>query len=422
MTSLTASGLDTVSKEEKSAAVPARKLRLAGIGLACMLGNIFGKSTLINQTFSLFLVPVTTSLGWTRAEFSFTLSIIAIIVTFAYPVGGLLMDRFGARPVILIGNVLLGLSIMALATMGRSHWYDYAIFALVGITAALPSTVLLARVVSTWFRERRGLALALTSGLAFGLGGIVNPFLAQGLIAHFGWRVAYVALGALPICVVMPVMALFLRESPAGVEGKPALPGADDDPDFRAATRTSVFALLLASAAIASGAITAISTHLAVLLDGPAFHGHVATVISAYAMTGALWQLVLGRILDRVSSPKVAGLFVLVAAAGMLLLVTADTLSQAVVGGMMMGIGSGTEFGLLPYSVSRYFGLRHYGTIYGTMFGVVSLLIGFGAFTMDVAYQFTGNYALPVHGCIGLLCLCAVCLFALPRFARQVRV
>ncbi|MEH3159332.1 MAG: MFS transporter [Sphingomonas taxi] len=399
-----------------------------GVASACALGNVFGMSTLIFSTFPMFFVPVTTSLGWSPAQFSFTLTIIAVVDFFAYPVGGLLMDRFGARPIILTGNVLLGLSIMALGTLGPDMAYSYALFAVVGVCAALPSTVLLSRVISSWFQDHRGMALAIASGLAFGVGAAVNPLVAGAVIGHLGWRSAYVVLGALPILVVNPVMIVLLWQ-PATPPTDSAAAGAStigkDDPDvadtsvpLSVAARTRQFWLLLVPAALAPATVVAITSHAVVLLAANGLGvGAAAAAISASAIASAVWQLGLGRLLDRTGNPRLAGPFLIVAAIGALTIFGATSPWQAVLGGILLGVGAGTEYALLPYAVSFYFGLRDYGLIYGSLFGAVSLAIGLSALAMDFAFAWTGSYLAPSYGCATILLLCATLLFFLPDFA-----
>ena len=58
----------------------------------------------------------------------------------------------------------------------------------------------------------------------------------------------------------------------------------------------------------------------------------------------------------------------------------------------MMGIGLGTEFGLLPYSISRYFGLKSYGAISGVMYSAVAMTTGFLPVLMDVVFDLSGSY------------------------------
>ena len=69
-----------------------------------------------------------------------------------------------------------------------------------------------------------------------------------------------------------------------------------------------------------------------------------------------------------------------------------------------MGLGLGTEYGVLPYFLSRYFGVRHYGAISGLVYGVIVLTQGVTPFLMDIDFDLTGNYHIAVVVvCIAML-------------------
>ena len=89
------------------------------------------------------------------------LSVVGLI---AYPLGGKAADRFGARGVAMIGNVAFAGSIALLYFATPDPVLFYGLYLLVGLTASLPSTVVLSKVISGWFVRRRGMILGLTAG------------------------------------------------------------------------------------------------------------------------------------------------------------------------------------------------------------------------------------------------------------------
>lgn len=397
--------------------------RSCAVIAACGVGNIVGATTVINNTFSSFLIPVSTSLHLQRSQFSFVLTILSLVGVVAYPLSGRLIDRFGARPVALAGNLLFGGMVMSLALLPPIPWALYAMFVGVGVAATLPSTVLMARVASTWFQRSRGLALGLSGGLAFGVGGMIIPPAAQALLDAFGWRVAYFGLGAIVIGVGFPVFLLFLREAPivppapgpatrAGAEAE-AAPGLS----AAGALRQPAFWILLASVALGAGSISALVTHMAPLVTDRGISPMVATgALVGLFVTNAAWQIVIGLVLDRGRTPRIAAPFVLPAVAGAALLALARDPALIVVGGVLIGMGCGTEYGLLPFCIPRYFGFRAYGEVYGWIFGAIMLIQGFTPFLMDVLYEATGSYRPVMAGLCVMLVGCAAIILALPRY------
>ena len=58
----------------------------------------------------------------------------------------------------------------------------------------------------------------------------------------------------------------------------------------------------------------------------------------------------------------------------------------------------------MPYFVSRYFGLRHYGAISGMIYGVVVLAQGVTPFLMDLDFDLNGNYRIAIITvCVAML-------------------
>lgn len=118
-----------------------------------------------------FIVPMQEAYGWQRGEV--TLINFSGILGLAF--GGLVMgaqaDRRGARPVVLFGVIVLGLSFLA-ASFATSLWQLYLLFFLAGFfgAGAIFSPVL--AVVGNWFYVGAGMAIGIVSaGQALGQGG-----------------------------------------------------------------------------------------------------------------------------------------------------------------------------------------------------------------------------------------------------------
>lgn len=396
-------------------------LRSILVIVACGIGNIVGVTTIINATFSNFLIPVSEELGWQRSQFSFVLTLLSFVGVIAYPLAGRLIDRIGPRPVALVGNVLFGLSVALLAFIPTSPLYVYLMFAVMGLLATLPSTVLLARVVSTWFFARRGIVLGLSGGVAFGIGGVIMPSVAQALIDSYGWRMAYVGLAAIVIGVGLPTFFLLLKEAP--LSAQPAGEATEEltgGMSRAQAQRHPAFWILLGGVAVGAGSISAIITHMIPLVTERG--GTVATgiaALSALYAANAVWQTVLGGVLDRMPTPRIAALFILPGIGGALLLGTTADPTMMIVGGLLVGLSAGTEYGLVPFCIPRYFGFRAYGEIYGVIFGAIMLLQGIAPFVMDLAFEAAGHYGPALVALSLTLLACSAAVAFLPRYDTE---
>ncbi|HZU63512.1 MAG TPA: MFS transporter [Novosphingobium sp.] len=386
--------------------------------IACGIGNIIGVTTIVNATFSGFLVPVSGDLGLSRSAFTFVLTLISVLGLVAYPVSGRLIDRFGPRPVALAGNLLFGLSVAGLGLVSAKLWVLYGLFALMGVLATLPGTVLFARVVSTWFFAHRGLVLGLSGGVAFGIGGMIVPPFAEAVMQAWGWRAAYVGLGVLTIAVGQPVFWLWLKEAPRG--GPAAAPAALTGLSRAEAMRTPAFWILLVGVAVGAGSTSSVITHMIPLAAERGFGFATAlSALSALYAANAIWQTALGALLDRLGMARIAALFVLPGMAGAWLLNSAHSEGQVILGALLVGLSAGTEYGLVPFCIPRYFGFRCYGEIYGVIFGMIMLLQGLAPFLMDLAYDLTGNYHPALAAFSFTLLGCAGVIAFLPRFGPR---
>jgi nitrate/nitrite transporter NarK len=61
---------------------------------------------------------------------------------------------------------------------------------------------------------------------------------------------------------------------------------------------------------------------------------------------------------------------------------------------VLVGLGQGAEFDILPYAITRYFGLRAFGEIYGSIFAAVTLGAAIGPLVMGMSFDVTGSYSL----------------------------
>ena len=191
-----------------------------------VLGAAFVIITMaVGTLFSLavFLKPLEDSVGWARSS----VSAIALLNWIAMGLGsflaGYLSDRFGARPVVVGGGVLLGAGLI-LSGRTEALWQFYVTFGvLVGFGVScfyVPLTVTVIR----WFEHRRGLAASIVSS-GNGLGTLALAPLTRWLINNYDWRTAFLILGELALVVVIPA-ALLLRRAPAA-----ALPASQQAPE-----------------------------------------------------------------------------------------------------------------------------------------------------------------------------------------------
>jgi cyanate permease len=185
----------------------------------------------------------------------------------------------------------------------------------------------------------------------------------------------------------------------------------------REARRLPVFWLLMFSIALGAGSLSAMLTHMVPLLTDRGIPAATATAAFATtALCNASWQIVIGMMLDRTTAPRFAGIFLIVSIVGLVLIGTTSGSIGLMVGAVLLGIGSGTEYGLLPCVIPRYFGVKAFSELYGTIFGVSILVSGFTPILMGLVFDTSGNYNLAlVFIAVALVCS-AVLILLMPSY------
>jgi MFS family permease len=258
------------------------------------------------------------------------------------------------------------------------------------------------KVISNWFDKRRGLALGLTMAGA-GLGFFVMPALSYALISNLGWRMAYVVIGISVVVVTIPVVALFLRETPQSMGLMPD--GEQVSEEIKTTVRersgltgkeamhSATFWVMCASLFLVSLALNGCLIHLVPLLTDRGVSPQTAA-LSASVLGGAtlLGRLGTGYLLDKFFAATVAMFFFSLGALGVLMLWTGVGGWLSFLVAILLGLGIGAEGDIMPYLVGRYFGLKSFGEIYAYVLAIYTLGAVVGPIVMGVGFDSTGSY------------------------------
>ena len=372
------------------------------------LGLCFSGATIVVYSFGVFLKPLTQEFNVGRGAISLAFTLHNFVGAIGAPFAGRLVDKLGAKRVILPGLLLLGLILVSALLIGSHLWQLYLFYlALAPVTLAttpIPYSV----VISRWFDRRRGLALGLIM-FGMGVGAVVMPPTVQRLIAHFGWRIAFATIGCAILVIPIVVVALFLKEDPKQMGLLPDgeertvthVSGAESQIGlgWRQIYRTPKYWLMVAAFALAGGSMHACILHMPALLSDRGLTAQNAalgsSVVGAAVIAG---RLLSGYLQDRVFAPWVAvGIFGM-SGIGLALLWGGGGGAVALTAAFLVGLGMGAEVDIIAFLVSRYFGLRAFGTAFGLAFGSFILAGGLGGMLMGAGFDRTRSYELPLAG------------------------
>jgi MFS family permease len=344
---------------------------------------------------------------------------------------GLLVDRYGARRVVLPATVIFGSILVLSKILTANLWQFYAFYLTLGVIGSGMSPVPYGNVVSHWFDRRRGLGLGLMM-FGLGFGAMVMPSLAQRLIAMFGWRVAYAAVGSGILLISAPVVAAFLRERPEkmgllpdGVARASSARARECDDlglSWHDAWHSPTFWLMVSAFFLVGASVHACVLHTAAILTDLGSTAQAAALASSLVGVALLIGRVgSGYLLDRFFGPRIAAIFFGAVAIGIALLWIGNSRELGYTGAFLVGLGMGAEVDIIAYLTSRYFGLRAFGEIYGYAFGAFALAGGIGTFLMGFGFDLTGSYRTPLVGFFAATLVAIVLMIRLGPYRYSAR-
>jgi predicted MFS family arabinose efflux permease len=328
------------------------------------------------------------------------------------PLIGRFLDRIGFRRVAIVCSIGLACVYALTALQPGSYTAYVALMIAGGIFGGGTASIVYTRPVIASFERQRGLALGLaTAGTS--IAAMIAPPLLMYVITAFGWRAGFFALAALTALIGMPLALALIgkaKETAAhpgeDIEDAPRVP----DVSLGEALRGGRFWLLVLAIVCINIPGSGVLGQLAPLVsDTGLSDGDVAIVMSIYAVGLLVGRLITGFSLDRFPAHLVGAITTAVPAVGIvLLMIPAPSFALAALAVGMIGAQQGAEVDLFAYFISRSFGLKHYGAIYGViaMAGALSTAIALVSF--GKIHDATGSYdiALTIGAflfCVGAL-------------------
>ena len=170
------------------------------------------RNSAASLTLAVFIFPMSEELGWSRTLIAGAASLGGLVATVASPLVGWALDRYGARTILTVSVLILGLSTVSLAWATVPIAF-YLAYGLGRVIFSSPLNIGPSVVVSRWFVRRRGRATGMLF-LPHSLGMITFPLIAGLVIKYRGWEDAWVVLGVLVCLLSLWPRSLLRRQSP----------------------------------------------------------------------------------------------------------------------------------------------------------------------------------------------------------------
>ncbi len=383
--------------------------------IGCALGMGGGFAALYFSTLGIFLKPLAAEFGWGRAQTSAATVLAMLGMAVGAILVGRLIDRVGAKRV-LGASIALMASLTAMMSQLQGQVVQVAALSFaIGLVGVATTPLGYMAVLTRWFAGRLGLALGV-SMVGLGVGTVVFPMLAQALITQWGWRTAYMclalaALGAGGIAWFMTFVLAgpqLAAQAPLPSYAQAATFDVQGD-SLRQSLRQPRYWGVVGALFMVSAAGLGAAVHTAAFLTDSTITTRTAPQCAALSGLGVvLGRLIAGALMDMHSAAHVGATSFALGGIGLAIVASASPtlLPLLMLGAFLAGFAIGAEGDFIPFVVRHYFGMRSFGAIYGTLFGVYALGGVIGPVAFGLSYDRLGSY-IPAFMAASAMCVTA---------------
>ena len=372
-------------------------------------------------TYGVFFKEFQTAFGWSRALISGASSLAFLVMGAVGILAGTLNDRIGPRIIITVSGACLGIGYMLMSRL-ELPWQLYLLYGgLVGIGFSTHDVITLST-VARWFVIRRGMMSGLVK-VGTGAGQLLVPLIATGLIATFGWRNAYLIIGAVSLLALVAVAQSMKRDPqglgllPDGGHHRARRTTHSETPGLplHAAARTLQFwTLCIAEFAIFFCLLTTIVHIVPHAQDrglGPTVSAAVLSTIGGVSMLG---RIVMGTASDGIGGKRSLIICFIILIGSLGWLQVADSAWMLFTFAVIYGFAHGGLFTVMSPTVAELFGTGSHGLLFGmvlfsgTVGGSVGPLMTGYIFDLTGSYQaaFVVLIVLAIMGLVLIILLC----------------
>ncbi len=392
--------------------------------------NLFFVVGVIFYGFPVFYPYFVESLHFSRAQVTqgFLLGFLFAGLPFGILTGALI-DRIGARFVILAGIALVALPLLLMGLM--RHFWQFEILCIIEVigyvlAGPIANQVLIAR----WFNRRRGRAMGYAY-LGLGLGGVIAPVSVNYLARTLGWRQGLELLGVLILLVLVPSGIWITRSSPGEIGVAPekfgeAAPLPESPAALSAssigvsqAARSAAFWLIIAGSTLAIGAIGAVIQHFILFLKDTGYTATVASHYSSILLAASLaGRVAVGHLADHFRKSYLMALFYLLIGLSIFLLAYPGSPAVLWTFALTFGFAMGADYMLIPLVTSECFGIASLGKLLALIIMGYSIGQWAGPWLVGRIFDAQHSYELAwkiiaISGIAG-----AAAIYAIPSSAR----
>ena len=400
---------------------------------------VFARMAPAITTLTVLIFPMSQQLGWSRTLIAGSVSAGAIASLVLSPVVGWAIDRYGARPVLVVSVAGLGLAMVSLA-WATAPFTFYLAFAAGRVVFHTSAPIGASTVAARWFIRKRGRAIGII--FLFGaIGGIVFTMVASLVVESHGLKATWIAIGLVVLVFSVAPSLLLVAERPEdigllpdGVEPDLAMPSTEDQravrPGFsgeqaavitqvrrddddswtlREAVGTRTFWVLVSMGFTSFFVHTSIGVHMGAYFRDIGLGAISAALAVSLSWTvSAVFSVTWGWVTDRIEVRYAySGMFLVQAGSTLYLILASGTLGVFLAAGFFGIVSAG--FNVVPSVMyANYFGRSSLGRIRGLGEAGVLLGQGTGPVIVGILFEIQGSYSMIFWVFVALSLTCSL--------------
>ena len=354
------------------------------------------------------LMPVLQkNFGWTRTQISLSSLLTRVEGAALGPIEGFLIDRIGARKMVLIGFSFMAVGFVLFSFI-QNLWQFYAVFILINLGNGIGGWLAVVTILNSWFRRKRTIAMAgAMSGILIA-GIFVPPYT---IALNHGFRVTVFVFGLIILAVALPCVKIIKNNPeelgllPDGAETEsdldkstPSKISQDQEVEFTVgqALKTRVFWILTVAHVSSTISLATLSIHLMARLQDIGLSSTTASYIELVSSVVALPSLfVAGWLGDKVSKKYLVALFLFLQGISTIVLTVANGLPLALLFAVFYGIAFGGRIPLMTAIRGDYFGRKAFASIMGWSMLPNGILMAIAPVWAAWMFDTYGSYTVP---------------------------
>jgi len=409
-TSSAASLQQSVDDPEASALYPGWRVLLASV-----VGLAFSPGPMIFGSLGLFAPHLSERFGWSLGQIMLCLTLFNVASVLAAPYTGRLLDRYGVRAILFPSLLAFLCGFLGLGYGVTSLTGFYALAVIWGALSVGTQSISYAKLLTIWFSRRRGLAVGIAAA-GLGLGYTIVPLLVTRLLGELDWHTVLAVMALLIAVIPTGLNILFAHARPAASDSQESVASGLTLTQARA---TPSFWYMAGAILLASTALTGVVPHLVLLARERGFGAtQAAQVAAAYGLSTIIGRVLVGALADRYFVPTVAMCFFGISALGFLgagLIDFHASLALVMSVALTIGLGFGAESDVIALLISRYFGQRSFGAIYGVLLAAFLIGASIGPPLFGFGHDRLGTYSPLMFAAAGTMIASVVMLTRLER-------